>query len=98
MLLGGDYFVFVLWYLVSSTYYALCEKCPNTEFFMDTNFPAFGLNMEIYGVNIRIQFKCRKIRTRKNSVFEHFSCSDGVSSIVPKIGHFLAEGLQTGRN
>ena len=35
---------------------------------------------------------------QKNSVFEHFSCSDGVSSIVPKIGHFLAEGLQTGRN
>ena len=35
-------------------------------------FPVFGLNTE---VNLRIQSKCRKIRTRKNYVFGHFSCS-----------------------
>ena len=38
-------------------------------------FPAFGLNIEIYGVNLRIQSEYRKIRTRKNSVFGHFSRS-----------------------
>ena len=36
-------------------------------------FPVFRLNTEIYSVNLRIQSKCRKIRTRKNSVFGHFS-------------------------
>ena len=29
-----------------------------------------------YSVNLRIQPECRKIRTRKNSVFGHFSRSD----------------------
>ena len=32
-------------------------------------FPAFGLNTEIYPVKLRIQSECRKIRTRKNTVF-----------------------------
>ena len=39
-------------------------------------FPAFGLNTEIYGVNLRIQSKCRKIWTRKNSVFAQFLRSE----------------------
>ena len=38
-------------------------------------FPAFGLNTEIYGVNLRIQSEYRKIRTKNNSVFGHFSHS-----------------------
>ena len=38
-------------------------------------FPVFGLNTEIYGVNLRIQSEYREIRTRKNSVFGHFSRS-----------------------
>ena len=38
-------------------------------------FPVFGLNLEIYFVNIRIQSEYRKIRTRNNSVFGHFSRS-----------------------
>ena len=38
-------------------------------------FPVFGLNTVIYSVNLRIQFKYRKIRTRNNSIFGHFSCS-----------------------
>ena len=29
--------------------------------------------MEIYGVNLRIESEYRKIRTRKNFVFSHFS-------------------------
>ena len=36
-------------------------------------FPAFGLNAEIYQVNLRIQSEYRKIWTRKTSVFGHFS-------------------------
>ena len=39
-------------------------------------FPVFGLNTKIYGANLRIQSEYRKIRTRKNSVFGHFSRSD----------------------
>ena len=36
-------------------------------------FPLFGLNMGIYSVDLRIQSEYRKIRTRKNSVFGHFT-------------------------
>ena len=38
-------------------------------------FPLFGLNTEINGVNLRIQSEYRKIRTRNNPVFGHFSRS-----------------------
>ena len=43
--------------------------------FSGPHFPAFVLNMEIYGVNLRIQSEYRKIQSRKNSVFGHFSRS-----------------------
>ena len=36
-------------------------------------FPVFGLNTEIYSVNLRFQSEYRKIRTRNNSVIGHFS-------------------------
>ena len=39
-------------------------------------FSEFWLNTEIYGVNLRIKSEYRKIRTRKNSVFGHFSRSE----------------------
>ena len=45
-----------------------------------SNFPAFGLNTERYGVYLLIQFKCGKILTRKTSVFGHFSRS--VNSVI----------------
>ena len=38
-------------------------------------FPAFGLNTKRYSVSLRIQSECGNIRTRKNSVFGHSSCS-----------------------
>ena len=38
-------------------------------------FPVFRLNTEIYFVNLSIQSEYRKIRTRNNYVFGHFSCS-----------------------
>ena len=40
--------------------------------FSGAYFPAFGLNTERYGFSLRIQSKCGKIRTRKNSVFGLF--------------------------
>ena len=49
-------------------------------------FPVFGLNTEIYGVNIRIQSKYRKIRTINNNfVFGPFSRSAAMcrTSIFP---------------
>ena len=36
-------------------------------------FPTFGLNTERYFVSIRVQSKCGKVQTTKNSVFGHFS-------------------------
>ena len=39
-------------------------------------FPVFRLNTEIYCVNLCIQSEYGKIRTRKNSVFGHFSRRD----------------------
>ena len=46
--------------------------------FCGTYFPAFRL---IYGVNLRIQSECAKIRTRKNSVFGLFSRSVNIRLI-----------------
>ena len=60
----------------TNQYLLLRKKCPNTEFFLVRIYTGvFGQNTEIYFVNLRIQSKYGKIRTRKNSVFEHFSRS-----------------------
>ena len=42
-------------------------------------FSVFGLNTKIYGLNLRIQIEYRKIQTKKNSLFGHFSHSDVLS-------------------
>ena len=60
----------------STDYKSLREECPNTEVFFGPYFLVLELNMEIYRVNLRIQFEYRKIRTRKNSVVGHFSRSE----------------------
>ena len=44
-------------------------------------FPVFGLNTEIFSVNLRIQSEYWKIRTKNNSVFGNFSGS--VQSFIP---------------
>ena len=44
-------------------------------------FPVFGLNTEIYSGNLCIQSEYWKIRTRNNSVFEHFSRSTASQKI-----------------
>ena len=54
------------------------EKSPKYGVISGPNFPVFGLNTKIYGVNIRIQSEYRKIQTRNNSVFGHFSHSESL--------------------
>ena len=44
--------------------------------FSASYLPTFGLNTGRYEVSLRIQSECGKTRTRKNSVFGHFSRSD----------------------
>ena len=68
--------------------------------FSGPSFPAFGLNAKIYGVNLRIESEYRKIRTRQNSVFGHFSRSNCLGSdtlkfniLAPKLHHFLNENV-----
>ena len=50
-------------------------KVPKYGLFSGPYFPTFGLNTERYEESLRFQSECGKIRTRKNSVFGHFSCS-----------------------
>ena len=54
-------------------YLFTARKVTKYGVFFGPYFPVFGLNTEIYSVNLRIQSKYRKIRTRKNSVFGHLS-------------------------
>ena len=42
-----------------------CVKVVRIRSFSAPYFPTFGLNLEIYRVNLRIQFECGKIRIRK---------------------------------
>ena len=58
-------------------------------------FPVFVLNTEIYGVNLRIQCKYKKIRTRKNSVFGHFSHSDKL--LIPISLKLFVQSIQPSR-
>ena len=57
-----------------------CVESVQIRSFSGPYFPAFGLNTERYGASLCIQSKCGKIRTRKNSASEHFSCSDHKAS------------------
>ena len=55
------------------SYIALRENYPNKEFFQVRFFPHLEwIRRQIYGVNLRIQSKYGKIRTRKNSVFGQY--------------------------
>ena len=58
----------------SNLSYNLCltlrKKCPNTRVFSGPYLPLFGLNTEIYSVNLPIQSEYRKIRTEKTLYFE----------------------------
>ena len=52
--------------------YSVWKVC-KYEVFSGSYFPVFGLNREIYVLNLRIQSEYRKMRTRKYSVFGHVS-------------------------
>ena len=67
-----------------------CLKSIQIWSFSGPYFPVFGLNTDIYRVNLRIQSKYRKIRTKKNSVFRHFSHSDSYYQ-----GCYIFEGITT---
>ena len=49
----------------------LREKCLYLDF-SDPHFLAFGLNTEIYSLNIRNQSECWKMRTRKSPNTDSF--------------------------
>ena len=55
--------------------HAHCVKSVQMRSFCGPYFPVFGLNTEIYCVNLCIQLEVWKIWTRKNSVFGHFPYS-----------------------
>ena len=60
---------------MSYAQYITARKVSKYGVFSDPYIPAFGLNAVRYSVSLRIQSECGKIRTRKNSVFGHFSRS-----------------------
>ena len=41
-----------------------CVKSVHIRSYSGPHFPAFGLNTERYGISLRIQFECGKMRTR----------------------------------
>ena len=49
-----------------------CVKSVRIRSFSGPYFPAFGLNTGRYVVSLRIQSKCRKIRTRKTPNMDTF--------------------------
>ena len=51
------------------------RKVSKYRVFFGPYFPVYGMNSEIYGANLHIQPKYRKIRARKNYVFGHLSRS-----------------------
>ena len=54
---------------------SLRAKCPNTELLLVVFSCIQTEYGDLFRKNLRIQSKCRKIRTRNNSVFGHFSLS-----------------------
>ena len=57
-------------------------KVPKYGDISDPYFSVFGMNTEIYSVNLRIQSKYRQIQTRNNSVFGYFSLSGSIHEIT----------------
>ena len=49
-----------------------CMKSVHIPSFSGSYFPAFGLNTEIYHVNLRIQSECAKIWTGKTPNIDTF--------------------------
>ena len=76
-------FTFCAFFLFTTTW-----KGSKYGFFFGSYFPVVRLNTEIYSVNLCIQSKHRKIRTRKISIFGHFHavyllCTVSVTDFEP---------------
>ena len=67
--------------LVKKAFWITAWKLSKYGVFSGPYFLLFGLNTEIYFVYLFIQSKCGKTRTRKKSVFDHFSRSEWFPSI-----------------
>ena len=68
------------------------RKIVQIRSFSGLYFPAFGLNTEISGANLRSQSKIGKIRTQQNSVFGHFSRSIYLT-LARLTNSFLSNGV-----
>ena len=64
-----------------------CLKCFRIRSFSCPYFPAFGLNTDIYRVNLRIQSACGKIRTRKTPNIKFRTKTD--TNVFAKMGRIL---------
>ena len=64
-----------------------CVKSVLIQSFSSLYFTAFGLNAEIYIVNLRIQSKCGKIRTRNTpntDTFHAMNTMAGINTNLPR--------------
>ena len=61
------------------------RKVSRYEVFSGQYFPKYGLNIEIYSINLLIQSKYGKIQTRKNSVLGHILRGDYLNYDASKI-------------
>ena len=68
----------------SLQYQSQCVKSVPIRSFSGPYFPAFGRNKEIYSLNLRIQPKCEKIRTRKSSILDTFH-TVSITSIIWRV-------------
>ena len=69
---NSEYYSQNLWKTQKFIFKMHFRKSVRIRSFSDPHFPAFGLNTEIYGVNLPIQFECGKIWTRKTSNTDTF--------------------------
>ena len=77
-------------------FFPLREKCPNTEIFPVRIFPHLDW-IRRFTVNLRIQSKYRKIRTRNNSVLGHFSRSVLIIHMIHRLNNYLVRSSWYGQ-
>ena len=68
-----------------------CVKSVCIRSFSGPYFPAFGLNTDIYGVNLRVQSKCGKMQTRKTSNTDTFRAVKDSRATYKDFTFFTAE-------
>ena len=63
-----------------------CVKSVSIRSYSGLHFPTFGLNTERYGVSLRIQSECGKMRTRiipNTDIFHAVRCLSELAELVP---------------